>query len=166
MAIQDSTLTQSLLLDFFEYKDGDLYWKKDMNHITKAGNVAGSSTAKDYKNVIFNGRAHKVHRLIFLYHHGYLPEVVDHIDGNPINNKIENLRAADSLKNSYNKKIPLHNTSGVKGVHWHTQDKKWRVQFNVNGKSKYFGSYNDIDYAKFVAEAMRYKYHGEFANNG
>jgi hypothetical protein len=36
----------------------------------------------------------------------------------------------------------------------------------VNGKNKYFGAYKNIDYAKFVAEAMRYKYHKEFACHG
>ena len=48
---------------------------------------------------------------------------------------------------------------------WNKTNKKWVVRINVNGKRKSFGTYNDIDYAKFVADAMRHKYHGNVARN-
>jgi len=66
--------------------------------------------------------------LIFLYHHGYLPKFVDHIDGNKKNNRIENLREATKSQNAMNQKVSTRNTSGIKGVMWHKRDKKWFVQ--------------------------------------
>ena len=58
------------------------------------------------------------------------------------------------------------NKSGIKGIFWYARDKKWMVKFSVNGKSKSFGTYFDIEVAKFVVQAMRCKYHGNFANHG
>ena len=51
--------------------------------------------------------------------------------------------------------------SGVKNIHWNKKDQRWRVQLRVDGKPKYFGEYKDIDYAVFVADAMRYKYQNQ-----
>jgi hypothetical protein len=98
-----------------------------------------------------------------LWHYGYIPKELDHIDGNKLNNKIENLRPANRMQNSHNTKIPNTNKSGTKGVSWIKRLQKWVVQLQVNNKKMYFGLYNDVDYAIFVANTMRYKYHKEFA---
>ena len=82
---------------------------------------------------------------------------------NATNNKIENLRPANANTNAYNQAPRKNTASNLKNVTWHKVSKKWQVKMAVNGQIKYFGLYNDIDYAKFVADAMRYKYHGKFA---
>ena len=99
-------------------------------------------------------------------HHGYLPDYIDHIDGNTLNNKIENLRECTLEQNSWNSKISKANTSNFKNVNWHKKSNKWRITLSVNKKARHFGTYYDIEVAKFVAEIMRYKYHGKFANHG
>jgi hypothetical protein len=86
-----------------------------------------------------------------LYHNGYLPELVDHIDGNKLNNRIENLREASKQENAQNQKIRLTNSSGVKGVSWHRVNKKWKVALCKNYKPYYFGSYEDRELADLVA---------------
>lgn len=158
-------ITKERLLEVFDYKDGDLYWKVTKSSNAKAGNLAGFVNKLGYSKTSIDKKQYFTHRLIFLMHYGFLPKIVDHKDKNPLNNKIENLRAADRFENCQNAKTPVTNKSGIKGVNWHKKLQKWNVQLNVNGKKKNFGYYNDIDYAKFVVEAMRYKYHRDFASH-
>lgn len=157
-------INKDYALKIFDYVDGELHWKiTKSNRAIKGKKI--NSLNKKYKTVFLDGKRYLVHRIIFLMHYGYLPKYLDHIDGNPLNNKIENLREADINQNGYNSKIQKNNKSGVKGVYFNKLSKKWMVRLNVDGVTKYFGTYNDIDYAKFVSEAMRYKYHKEFARN-
>lgn len=156
----DKIISQELLQKIFDYKDGHLYWKKNNK---KAG---GLHNKKGYEKIMINSVRHYTHKIVFFYHYGYMPEIIDHIDRNPSNNKIENLREVTRSQNQINRKIFKNNKSGHKNVTWNKKDCKWRVYLRLNNKQMYFGSYYDIDYAKFIAETIRYKYHKEFANNG
>ena len=157
-------ITQKQCLELFEYKDGQHYWKiKPLKGKVKIGDCAGSSDGLGYFQTKINGKAYKNHRIIFLMHHGYLPNKVDHKKG--LSNTIDNLRDASDIENAQNSKIPSNNTSGYKNVRWNKRNKKWVVEIRVNYQRKYFGSYFDIEVAKFVAETMRHKYHAKFANH-
>lgn len=98
-----SDLTQDLLKELFSYRDGDLYWKKSRSGI-KIGCSAGTIDDRGYRVIKINGKSYKGHRLMFLYHHGYLPEFLDHVDGDPLNNDIDNLREATKQENGRNRK--------------------------------------------------------------
>lgn len=167
MADQDFTLTKDFLLHIFEYRDGELYWKNKYKPTSwkKIGEKVGF-LHKGYVALRMNKKYYAVHRLIFMMHHGYLPQFIDHKDNNPLNNRIENLRAATSGQNNCNTKLSKTNTSGYKNVIWSKKSNKWQVLIRVNGKMKYFGVYFCKDVARFVAETMRHKYHKEFANHG
>ena len=157
-------ITKELLHELFEYKDGHLYWKVSRSQRVKVGNKAGGvHKPSGYYHIEFNSKKYKGHRLIFLMHHGNLPKVIDHIDGDKLNNKIENLREATQQQNCYNSGMKKLNTSGVKNVHLHKPTNKWLVQLMVNGKKKYFGLYEDLELADLVAQEARDKYFGEFA---
>jgi hypothetical protein len=156
----DQIISQEYLREIFDYRDGKLYWKKARSKI-QIGKETGSLTMYGYYGTKLNGKFYKTHRLIFMWHYGFLPSQVDHINGIRNDNRIENLRPATNGQNQHNAKIGKNNTSGIKGVYKHKN--KWRVRLMIDGVSKSFGLYNDIDYAKFVADAMRYKYHQEFA---
>jgi hypothetical protein len=180
----DKILTQRFLKTYFRYEDGNLYVKKELPKKAtieyqngemflkrqlpkrKIGEKIGTTYKNGYSQALILSKTYAVHRLVFLYHHGYFPKEVDHIDNDILNNKIENLREVTRNQNCYNSKLRKDNTSGVKGVSWSKIRKKWVVQLTVNGKLKRFGFYDDINCAKSVIEEMRTKYHGEFANNG
>lgn len=166
MADQNFTITQEFLHKLFDYKNGNFYWKIKTSPKTIIGNLAGTLDGNGYLQIQINKKTYRSHRLIFLYHHGYLPEFIDHINGIKNDNRIENLRPATKSQNLFNSKLSKINTSGFKGVSWDESHKKWRVRLFINKKSKCFGFYNDIDYAKFIANTMRYKYHQKFANYG
>ena len=158
-------ITQQQVLALFEYRDGALYWKVNATN-TKIGQRAGTvSKGNKYRRIGIDKKYYLEHRLVWLMFNKELPELLDHVDNNPLNNRIENLRTANRSQNGQNKKTQTNNTSGIKNVHWSKEDKKWTVKMMVNKKLLRFGQYFDIDYAKFVAEAMRYKYHGKFARS-
>ena len=117
-------------------------------------------------NIDVDGYSRLAHRIGFLHYHGYLPEMLDHIDGDGSNNRIENLRECTASENAYNSKLRIDNTSGIKGVYWHKHGKKWYSNITVEGKVKRLGYFNDLKGAKKAVEEARLKYHGEFANNG
>jgi hypothetical protein len=158
-------ITQDYVKQLFEYRDGNLYWKVNAGKI-KVGAKAGTPNQNGYFQTRINGKRYLNHRLIFLMHHGHLPKYLDHINGNPSNNKIENLRAATLTENQHNRKLGKDNTSGYKGVSWFKAKNKWRVRIEVNKVSKFFGYFDDLELAELVAQEARNKYHGEFANHG
>jgi len=155
------------LNELFEYCEGHLYWKsKPSNRVNiKVGDLAGYKNAQDYMAVGIHGRKYKNHRIIFFMHHGYIPDEIDHIDGNTLNNKIENLREATHAQNMANKKQYVNSLSGVKGVSWHKAAKKWYVQIRSNQKHLFQGLFNDLELAELVAIEARNKYHGQFARH-
>lgn len=158
-------ITKDFLLEHFKYENGELYWRLYDGFGSVYYLKAGHLRKNKYTTISINKKKYALHRLIFMMHHGYLPEKVDHIDCNPLNNKIENLRAATSSENQYNRRLNKNNTSGYKSVYWHKRESKWRVQMKINNKLKYFGSYKDLDLAILVAQEARNKYHKEFARH-
>ena len=159
-------LSKEMLNELFEYRNGKIYYKVSRSR-NKAGSKAGTYRPHDNAyQVIINGKHYLTHRIVFMMHHGYLPQFVDHIDRNRSNNKIENLREASLEQNAQNAKVRKDATSGVKGVSWSKVDKVWRVRVQANGKRKDFGGFKDLELAELVAMEARHKYHGNYANNG
>jgi hypothetical protein len=152
-------ITQENLKQLVDYVDGMLVAKTN-SKCRKVGDTLSSLTDKGYLRSGVCGKSYRVHRLVFLYHHGYMPIQVDHIDGNRMNNKIENLRDATSSQNNQNRKAT--SSSGVKGVVWHKQSKKWVASICVNRKSVHLGSFLSIEEAALVANRARKLAHGEF----
>jgi hypothetical protein len=153
-------ITQTELKLLFDYVDGRLIAKTN-SKTRKIGQTFCTVTEKGYLKGSVNGKSYKAHRLVFLYHHGYMPLQIDHIDGNPANNLIENLREATSAQNNQNRKAI--GASNIKGVYWHKQINRWVASICVNRKNIHLGSFENIDDAASVATQARQKLHGEFA---
>ncbi len=90
-------------------------------------------------------------------------EFIDHINGNSLDNRRENLRIATNAQNLHNRKSNSTNTSGYKGVYWHKPTKKWRAKISVMGKIHYLGQYNTPEEAYAVYCKAATLYFGEFA---
>ena len=161
----DGLLTQELVHSLFEYKDGQLF-RKVAPRGFKVGQKVGCVGSNGYIMTKVKNRTIAVHRLVFLMQHGYLPENIDHINGNRSDNRIENLRPCTKTENAQNQKLRSSNTSGIKGVRWYKAHKTWQVSLRVSGKETHFGYYKDIELAELVAIEARDKYHGKFANYG
>jgi len=157
-------IDKELVSQIYEYKDGALYWK-NCSKKNKNGKLAGNINSNGYCRVWVNKKLYDSHRIIFLMFHGYIPENVDHIDGNPLNNKIENLRAATYRQNAQNRKVRKDNELGIKGIKKNGNKFMVRVQIKTN-KRKCFGSFDNLELAELVAIEARDKYHKEFAKHG
>lgn len=84
------------------------------------------------------------HRLAFFMFHGRLPQGdIDHINGNPADNRIENLRDVPHSVNLRNRFMQSNNTSGITGVSWFKRKSKWRAGAKINGKIFHLGYFHD-----------------------
>lgn len=132
-------MDQDELKRLFDYRDGVLYWKISLSNRAPIGKAAGGLNGRGYLRVKVGKRLQLNHRVIFLYFNGYLPRHIDHIDCDPSNNRIENLRPATCAQNLSNRGKPATNTSGFKGVYPHKKSKLWIARLDVNSKSHYLG---------------------------
>lgn len=155
------TPPQKVLLNVFEYKNGNLYWKISKKGIKK-DKFAGNKDCNGYIRVAYEGRKYLVHRLIYVMHYGFVPKIIDHIDGNPTNNNINNLRPATHEQNLQNQRTQKNSSSGVKGVNWNKNINKWLVRLCVNKKRIFCGYFDKFDDAVLVAEKTRKQAHKEF----
>ena len=96
------------------------------------------------------------HRVIWCMHHG-IPKgmMIDHIDGDGENNRIENLRLSDSMLNAINSKMPKNNTSGIMGVSFHKGDNRWLARARLMGKNYRVGAFASADEAGAAIERFR-----------
>lgn len=138
-------LTQERLHELLEYdlETGIFRWKVSRGR-AKKGSVAGSihkgTRNSKYLHIRIDRKGYKAHRLAWLYVHGYFPEnLIDHIDGNPLNNKLENLREASPVCNVQNSKMKKNNTSGIPGVYFCKQRNKYKARMTIYGKEQYLG---------------------------
>lgn len=148
----------------YYYKDGQLLSKRTHKPL-------GSIIANGYLQMstvwTINGLRRRVilriHRIIFLLCHGYLPDIVDHINGNTTDNRIENLRAATLTLNSVNRAVSSRNKLGVKGVVYDSRLKKYVAYIKVNGKSTRIGGFAAVDEAAAAYNAKAQEMHGQYA---
>lgn len=157
-------VTQELLIELFEYRDGGLYWRENPSNSVDIEFEAGYSRGY-YRCITLGGSSYKTHRLIYLMHNGFLSRYIDHRDGDSFNNRIENLRKCTAFQNGMNSKNKVNNESGVKGVSWEEGCSKWRARICVKGVRTTLGYFYDIIEAKMCIENFREANHGEFARH-
>lgn len=159
----DSHFTRDQLEALFTYKDGQLYWKKTKGR--RVANTLAGTKSHHYWQVGIDYVIYRVHRLIWIYHHGASAGAIDHINGNTFDNRIENLRECDLSQNQYNRKISKNNSSGIKGISWNSQKNKWRARIIVDGKDCCIGHFDNLRDAETAIDLKRVELHGIFARN-
>lgn len=151
----------------FTYRDGHLYWNETGNKAfnTKfVGKIAlGGLRPDGYRTIAINNIQYMYHRIVWVYFNGAIPEgySIDHIDGDPTNNDLSNLRLVTTDQNIMNKVAQSNNGQGIKNVH--AGNGKYVVKVRKNGTVYHFGSYDDLSIAKEVAVVARIKIHGDYA---
>lgn len=109
-----------------------------------------------------NGRTEAIlmHRVILNARDG---ELVDHINGNKLDNRKENLRIANQAQNMRNCGIRATNTSGYKGVRFHKASKKWKAEITKDYKNYHIGMFDTPEEAARAYDAKAVELFGEFA---
>lgn len=175
------TEIQEFFLSVLDYNQetGDLLWKrkpstskgnKIFNALfagKKAGSLVTSCNSKtSYLQTKVGAKTYKNHRIIFAMMAGYMPEQVDHIDHNGLNNKWSNLRASNNRDNAKNLPMQKSNKSGCIGVNWHKSAKKWQARaVNKDGKRIDLGRFDNIEDAIRVRKAYEKEF-GYYEHRG
>lgn len=129
----------------------------DIEDIDSVKNVKWSLKNDNY--YVRNGNVGYIHRYIM-----NCPDnmVVDHINGNKLDNRKSNLRICTVKQNNYNHKIYKTSKTGYPGVGWHTKSGKWRARIQVDGKEIYLGIYENIEDAINARKTAEEYYFGSF----
>lgn len=148
-------------------ESGIFTWKISPSNSVKKGSIAGASSTGGYIRICFAGKMYSAHRLAWFFCYGVHPIFdIDHIDGNPANNRLANLREATEAQNLWNRRLCSRNKSGVKGVCWYAAGQKWAAQIRKNGVKIFLGYFTSIEEAEKVVRAARQTLHAEFTNHG
>lgn len=145
-----------------EHFKGGAGWHNFNNQF--ANRPAGATGVDKYIDVKVNGIGYPIARIIWAMQSGQSEfGHVDHIDGDPTNNRMSNLRLATFAENARNRTHKSNNSSGVRGVTWHKPSRKWWVRVTLEGKTHSFGVYKTIEEAAVVAYEAKQRMFGEFA---
>ena len=143
MSLTYRDLTQADCQGLWTYRNGFLYWNIDVNWDIKSGSKAGFIKKNGYYVIKYQYKGYLAHRLIYLMHHGVLPEFLDHIDQDPGNNDISNIREATTSQNQKNKVKRGGCSSHHNGITWHSRDKYWLARGpSIDGKRKFIGRFD------------------------
>ena len=155
----------SIAKELFDYRDGLLFWKsRDRRHFSDdrsykvwnkrfagkpAGHVHRSRSGQRHKTTVTIGDVTArllSSRVVWAWHHGSWPAgIVDHEDGDTLNDRIGNLRDVTNAQNSQNMRMHPANTSGVTGVCWHKQRGKWKAEIMANRVKKHIGMFDNLE---------------------
>ena len=138
-------ITQQRVREFFDYIDGVLVYKNKGLRV-KAGQPVGWNTGNGYLRTDVDGKKYYVHRLVWLYHNGPCEyHLIDHIDGNKKNNKIENLRLADKSSYGLNRNKARSDSKskliGVLSGKTKKGTKTYTARLTVKGERFHLGNY-------------------------
>lgn len=141
-------LTAERLRELLQYcpETGVFLWKIRRGGPAVAGSVAGGTDSKGYRQIRLDMRLHLAHRLAWLYVYDKFPEDhLDHIDRNPKNNAIANLRECTHAENHQNEGVRSNSSSGVTGVSFIKASSKWLAYINKDGRRHRIGLFDSLD---------------------
>ena len=147
----------------YENDTGNLVWNKTKGRAHK-GEKVGWLSKHGYIEAQVQGKRFKAHHLVWYIHHGYFPKQLDHVDGDRVNNKIENLRECTTVENARNRKKKDNRALPRNVYHAHI-DGKYRVCLTIGGKQLSFGTFSDLAAADRVAKQARESFYGAFAGS-
>jgi hypothetical protein len=137
-------ITQKHLKSLLTYdpETGEFRWRIRRSNRAPKGSLAGCSDRHRYIVIRIDGTLHKAHRLAWLYVHGALPtKNIDHINQNPSDNRICNLREADQHENNQNRRLQRNSSSGATGVSLHKASQLWHARIYARNGCRSLGYY-------------------------
>lgn len=150
------------------YRHGNIFWGENIRRKDLVGKIAGSVNPNDGYRYVKCGKSRRcvaAHRVIFLMHHGYLPDVIDHVNRIRDDNRIENLRDAGTESNNQgNQSHQVGRSSKFKGVCWDKNRGKWAAYIKDSGRRVNLGRFDCELKAAGAYNRKASEIFGEFAN--
>lgn len=132
----------------------------------RAGKEAMTAQSHGYRHGSLNGVMLRAHHVVWMIVHGERPPFpIDHINGDPLDNRICNLRSVPPTTNSKNRSLNCNNSSGFHGVRWHKRYHKWEAHIVSQGKYRYLGSFQNKEDAIAARKSAELEL-GFHANHG
>ena len=169
-----ATLTQSYLKSILSYdpETGVFTWKErqdvecpaqwNSHYVGKEAGCKQKIAHAFYRRIRIKGKKYGAHRLAWLYMTGeWPPRQIDHIDGNALNNRFENLRLATPAQNLVNRGAHKNNKLGIKGVSKFRN--KYKAQIQARGQKIHLGCFKTPEEASAAYTKAAEKYFGVFA---
>lgn len=150
-------------------KEGTLYWREvSKYHAEKNGRIAGGPVhnhiGKEYWTISINKRKYKRSQLVFLYVHGYFPRpMVDHINGNSLDDRPENLRQANKFQNAWNHHKRARRIDLPMGVRRVNTSGRYTARISYFKKQITLGTFDTPIEARQVYLAKRKELYGDFS---
>lgn len=150
----DGCPSQQELRKLFKYQEGKLIWRQDSKFRKNSDHVAGGQKPDGYWAITINYKTYKRSRLVWAYHNGWAPETVliDHINNNKSDDRIENLRLVSIAENRWN-------SLNIKGYTYVKDRKKYKATIMANGKRKLLGYFDTENEARLAYTIAKLKYH-------
>lgn len=160
----NEALTVERLRDalYYDPETGFFTWRESSARIAK-GLRAGGATGNGYHFIGIDARRYLAHRLAWLYVHGRWPEhFIDHINGDPSDNRLVNLREANNAQNSHNRSVTSRSATGLKGVS--RKGKRFKAQITVDYHIIPLGVFDTPEEAHVAYRAAAIRFQGAFAH--
>lgn len=149
------------LLDY-DADTGVFRWRLSRGGSARAGDIAGGIDSHGYVRISVDCERYLGHRLAWLHIHGAWPEHdLDHRNGIRTDNRISNLREASRSNNLANRAASA--ASGMKGVYWQRQNRRWYSRISVQGRDIHLGTFDTPEEAHQAFMSASRQHYGEFA---
>ena len=171
MEQKEDLLSHEYLLSVLDYnpETGIFKWKNSKSRSIKKGTTAGTIHKPGYVKIVLNRKSYWAHRIAWFYYYGSWPRgkqnQEDHINRNRSDNIIKNLRLVTNRINCQNHEIYSHNTSGINGVCFNNQFRKWQAYIKTNElkgpgayKQKHLGYFTTFEEALYARKQAEEKY--------
>lgn len=158
-------LTHERLREQLSYdpETGEFRWAARKQKV-KIGSIAGKVKKSGYVEIRIDLVSYQAHRLAWFYMRGSWPQGdIDHINRNPGDNRLVNLRDATRSQNLCNVGALSTSATGVRGVDLHKASGKYRARIRANGKRIELGLFTTIDEARMAYAAAQNTHHGQYA---
>src|SRR4051794_16317587 len=160
-------MTSEVIHELFTYDSstGALLWKRRPHARSpqRPGYVAGCVKSRGYCQIHIQGKSYQRSHLVWLYVTGQLPvDEIDHINHNPTDDRIENLRPASRSQQLANRRQMGHNTSGYRGVYFDPRKQRWAARISIFGKRKRLGTFETPEEASAVVDQAGREAYGEY----
>lgn len=157
-------LTQARLRELLHYdpETGLFTWRQNRRGHIRIGDVAGFARSDGYVRIVVDQRRAWAHRLVWLYVHGEWPtQQIDHINGNPSDNRLANLRDVAPRINMQNERQGRRRKGPgqLLGAHWCATSGRWKSSINVNAKPLHIGVFNTEQQAHDAYIAAKRRLH-------
>lgn len=148
-------ITKERLHHLFTYDNGSLVRRVSVKG-RNAGTTIGTVNEKGYVVAAVDGKLYRLHHLVWMYHHGYFEDELDHINRDRGDNRIENLRPCTHSQNLGNARAKR---GQYKGVSFCKATQRWRAQLNGH-----IGRFDTPEEAALAYNEAAKKHYGEFAH--